>query len=71
MADHRDQDGHNAVTKAYIDFVWGVWAGTSDDDFKELLQSMEMCESWISLAKDSKKWQALEANFVKQVLEVK
>ena len=36
VADHRDQVGHGAVTKAYIDFAWGIWAGTFDDDFKEL-----------------------------------
>ena len=36
VADHRDQEAHGAVTKAYIDFAWGVWAGTFDDDFKEL-----------------------------------
>ena len=40
-----------------------------DDDFNELLKSMEICESWMSLAKDSKKWQALEQNFVRKVVE--
>ena len=36
VADHRDQEAHTAVTKAYIDFTWGVWAGTFDNDFAEI-----------------------------------
>ena len=50
VADHRDQEAHGAVTKAFIDFAWGVWAGTFDDDFKELckrdLQDPSRAVAW-------------------------
>ena len=50
VADHRDQESHGAVAEAYIDFAWGVWAGTFDDDFKELcakdLQDPSRAVAW-------------------------
>jgi hypothetical protein len=57
VADHRDQDGHNAVTKAYIDFAWGVWAGTCDDDFEDLckrdLQDPSRAVAWHKVLTDN------------------
>ena len=57
VADHRDQVGHGAVTKAYIDFAWGVWAGTFDDDFKELcrrdLQDPSRAVAWHKFLNDN------------------
>jgi len=36
VADHRDQESHDAKVKALIDFMWGVWSGLCDEDIKEL-----------------------------------
>jgi len=38
VADHRDQEKHDSKAKALIDFLWPVWAGHLDDEFKTMCE---------------------------------